>query len=122
MAALGMPPGIYQLGDLEVTVDGSSARLSDGTLAGSILTQDAALRNLMKVSDAAIADIIPSVSAAPASVLNLQNKGAIRPGADADLTMITPQGQVVMTIADGKIVYNAEPERVRLEQIRRLEL
>jgi N-acetylglucosamine-6-phosphate deacetylase len=122
MAALGMPPGIYQLGDLDVTVDGSSAHLSDGTLAGCMLTQDAALRNMVEISGSVIADVIPSVSATPASVLNLQNKGVIRPGADADLTLVTPQGQVLMTIARGLIVYNAEPERVKLEQIRHLDL
>jgi N-acetylglucosamine-6-phosphate deacetylase len=122
MAALGMPPGVYNLGDQEVTVDGNSARLSDGTLAGSILTQDAALRNLMDVSGVGIADLVPTVSATPASVLNLQSKGVIRPGADADLTLVTPQGQVVMTIARGRIVYNSEPDRVRLEQVRRLDL
>jgi N-acetylglucosamine-6-phosphate deacetylase len=122
MAALGMPPGVYNLGDQEVTVDGANARLSDGTLAGSILTQDAALRNLMEVSGVGIVDLVPTVSATPAGVLNLQNKGVIRPGADADLTLLTPQGQVVMTIARGRIVYNNEPDRVRLEQIRHLDL
>ncbi len=122
MAALGMPPGVYNLGDQEVTVDGATARLSDGTLAGSILTQDAALRNLMEVSGVGIVDLVPTLSATPAGVLNLQNKGVIRPGADADLTLLTPQGQVVMTIARGRIVYNNEPDRIRLEQIRHLDL
>jgi N-acetylglucosamine-6-phosphate deacetylase len=122
MAALGMPPGEYQLADQEVTVDETTARLSDGTLAGSILTQDAALRNLMEVSGAPIADVIPTVSSTPAALLNLQSKGVIRPGSDADLTLVTPQGHVVMTITRGQIVYNTEPERVKLEQIRRLDL
>jgi N-acetylglucosamine-6-phosphate deacetylase len=45
MAALGMPPGKYQLGDLDVMVDETSARLPNGVLAGSILTHPQALRN-----------------------------------------------------------------------------
>src|SRR5262249_54448047 len=47
MAALGMPPGAYRLGTGEVTVDGVSARLADGRLAGSLLSMDQALRNLV---------------------------------------------------------------------------
>ena len=46
MAALGMPAGSHLLGDFEVVVDATSARLADGTLAGSILSLDQALRNL----------------------------------------------------------------------------
>ena len=42
MAALGMPPGQHLLGDYEVIVDATSARLADGTLAGSILSLDQA--------------------------------------------------------------------------------
>ena len=47
MAALGMAAGPYRLGDFEVTVDATSARLADGRLAGSLLRLDAALRNLL---------------------------------------------------------------------------
>lgn len=122
MAALGEPPGTYQLGDLEVTVNGNTARLSDGTLAGSLLTQDVALRNMIEASGAQMADIIPSLSTTPAALLNLQQKGVVRPGADADLTLVTPQGEVVVTIVRGQIVHNTEPERLKLEPDRRLEL
>jgi N-acetylglucosamine-6-phosphate deacetylase len=122
MAALGMQPGVYQLGDYEVSVDSGSARLSNGTLAGSIVTLEQALRNLMGVSGCALADAIPSLSGTPAALLGLQNKGVIRPGSDADLTLVTPQGQVVMTIAAGQIVYNTEPERFRMDQARYLNL
>ena len=47
MAALGMGPGRHLLGDYEVIVDGTSARLPDGTLAGSILSLDQGVRNLV---------------------------------------------------------------------------
>jgi N-acetylglucosamine-6-phosphate deacetylase len=122
MAALGEPPGTYQLGDLEVTVNSNTARLSDGTLAGSLLTQDVALRNMIEASGAQMADIIPSLSTTPAALLNLQQKGVVRPGADADLTLVTPQGEVVVTIVRGQIVHNTEPERLKLEPDRRLVL
>jgi N-acetylglucosamine-6-phosphate deacetylase len=44
-------PGMFRIGEFEVTSDGVSARLADGTLAGSILSLDAALRNLSKCRD-----------------------------------------------------------------------
>ena len=49
MEAMGMPPGRYRLSDREVIVDETSARLADGTLAGSILTMDQAVRNIDRV-------------------------------------------------------------------------
>ena len=122
MAALGKPPGIFHLGDFEVTVDETSARLSDGRLAGSILTQDVALRNMVAAGAATMAEIIPALSTTPAALLNLQQKGVVRPGADADLTLVTPQGFVVMTITRGHIAHNTEPDRIKLEPDRRLEL
>ncbi len=48
MPAAGMPPGQYALGGLDVTVDATSARLADGTLAGSILALDQAVRNMVR--------------------------------------------------------------------------
>lgn len=122
VAALGMPPGDYQLGDFQVTMADGAVRLEDGTLAGCALTQDVALRNLMEISGSPLADIVPALSTTPAALLNLQNKGVIRPGADADLTLLTPQGHVVVTIVGGEIVYNAEPARLISEQVRRLDL
>src|SRR6185503_2784950 len=47
MAALGMPPGRYQLGDWEVYSDGAAVRLANGRLAGSVLSLDQAVRNLI---------------------------------------------------------------------------
>jgi N-acetylglucosamine-6-phosphate deacetylase len=106
MAALGMPPGVYRLGELEVTTDERSARLSDGSLAGSLLSQDAALRNLVEYCGCNLVDAIPALSNTPASLMNMTNKGAIRPSADADLTLVTPQGKIAQTVVAGEVLYN----------------
>src|SRR5205823_5835270 len=54
MAAAGMPPGRYPLAGRDVIADGSSARLQDGTLAGSTLAMDAAVRNFRRFSRASL--------------------------------------------------------------------
>lgn len=106
MAALGMPPGTYPLGDFEVTVGQRAARLAGGTLAGSILSLDAALRNLRTFTGCSLAAALATVTTTPAALLGYgERKGKIAPGFDADFVLLTPQGNVVCTIAGGKIVY-----------------
>lgn len=104
MAALGMPPGRYRLGDVDVIVGHDSARLADGTLAGSIATPDIALRNIQRFTGCSLRDALETLTSTPASLLGL-NKGRIGVGYDADLTVINPGGEVVMTVVGGEIVY-----------------
>jgi N-acetylglucosamine-6-phosphate deacetylase len=106
MAALGMPSGTYQLGDLQVTVDATSARLSDGRLAGSILSMDAALRNLIQFTGCSLAEALATITTIPARVLGLTNRGHIKPGYIADLMLLTPELRVVTTIVQGAIAHN----------------
>jgi N-acetylglucosamine-6-phosphate deacetylase len=105
MAALGMPPGNYHLGDYDVIVDATSARLSNGTLAGSILTQDAAIRNLVSFTKCSLAEAAAAATQNPASLLGLDSKGCLEPGADADLVLLSPGGYVQSTWVAGKVVY-----------------
>jgi N-acetylglucosamine-6-phosphate deacetylase len=109
MAALGMPPGQHPLGDYVVIVDGTSARLADGTLAGSILSLDTALRNLIAFTGCSLAKALPTVTTTPAEVLGLgATRGRIAPGTVADLVLLTPQHEVQMTIVEGRIAYQRE--------------
>jgi N-acetylglucosamine-6-phosphate deacetylase len=108
MAALGMPPGRYQLGDFEVNVDADSARLADGTLAGSILTPDAALRNLMTFTGCTPVEALLTMTRNPARLLGIdRHKGHIAPGFDADLVLFSAAWHVSRTIIGGRIVYQA---------------
>jgi len=106
MAALGMPPGRYRLGEFTVRVNSLSARLDDGTLAGSILTMDVALRNLMQFTGCTLGEALPALAENPARLLGLENKGRLAPGADADLVLLTPAGEVMMTLVGGEVVYS----------------
>ena len=108
MPAAGMPPGAYELGGQPVTVDAVSARLADGTLAGSIITLDEAVRNMITWTDATPAEAIAMATETPAKVLGLNNRGLLATGLVADLTLFDRDLQVVHTIIGGKIVHSTE--------------
>jgi N-acetylglucosamine-6-phosphate deacetylase len=105
MAALGMPPAIYHLGDFEVTVSTDRAQLADGTLAGSILPMDQALRNLMLFAGCTLHEALITITRTPADLLNIP-KGRIVPGYDADFVLLAPDNTVEATYTAGKPVYN----------------
>jgi N-acetylglucosamine-6-phosphate deacetylase len=106
MAALGMPAGRHLLGDFEVIVDETSARLADGTLAGSILSLDQALRNLVALTGCTLAEALPTVTTTPAKAIGLDGeRGRIEASYIADLVLLTPDLRVQATIVEGEIVY-----------------
>ena len=105
MAAMGMAPGRYKLSDRDVSVDQTSARLADGTLAGSILKMDQAMRNVIEFTNCTLAQALAMASTMPARVLGLDHKGRIAPGCDADLVILDESLQVERTIVAGKSVY-----------------
>ena len=106
MAAMGMTPGQYRLGDREVTFDTRSARLADGTLAGSILQMDQAVRNLITFTGCSLAEAITAASATPARIIGLASQGQIAPGFSADLVLLDPSIHVQMTLVAGQVVYS----------------
>ncbi|HID51992.1 MAG TPA: N-acetylglucosamine-6-phosphate deacetylase [Anaerolineae bacterium] len=107
MAALGMPPGEYELGDFRVTVDETTCRLPDGTLAGSILSLDTAVCNLIAFTGCTLPQALTTVTTIPARLLGLDGrKGQIAPGYDADLVLLTPDLQVAAAVVGGEVVYD----------------
>lgn len=107
MAAMGSAPGSYQLGDRTVTVDATSARLPDGTLAGSVVTMDAAVRNFRSWTGCTLADAIDAVTTVPAALLGLTTKGQVARGYDGDVVLLRQDGTVAMTIVAGDVVYES---------------
>ncbi len=104
MGALGMAPGKYKLGDFEVTVDETTARLGDGRLAGSILSLDQALRNFSAFTGCSLNEALETVTATPAKVLGLTDRGQIAPSFVADMVLLTPDLQVATTFVNGSNV------------------
>jgi N-acetylglucosamine-6-phosphate deacetylase len=102
-AALGMPPGRYQLGGRDVVLDGSSVRLAhDGRLAGSGLSADQALRGLRDAIDWPLEDVIGTMTSVPARLISLADRGVIRPGLRADLTAWTAELELIDTFIGGE--------------------
>ena len=95
ISATGMPDGTYRLGGLEVTVSGGVCRNSEGKLAGSTLTLDRALRNIVKLG-IPFADAVGMLTLNPATLLGIEfKKGALRTGADADIVLLNKSLEIV---------------------------
>jgi N-acetylglucosamine-6-phosphate deacetylase len=88
ISATGMPDGKYMLGKFEVTVAGGVCRNAEGKLAGSTLTLDRALRNVVSLG-ASWSDAVRMLTVNPATLLGIEfKKGALRTGADADIVLL----------------------------------
>jgi N-acetylglucosamine-6-phosphate deacetylase len=107
MRAGSMSEGNWELGGQQVVVDHNSARLTDGTLAGSILTLNKAVFNILKYTDLEIYEAVALASLNPAKLIHMDNsKGSIKIGKDADLIVFDEELNVDMSIAEGKTIYN----------------
>lgn len=80
-------------------------RLPDGTLAGSALTMDLAIRNAVRFFGITLTEAARMATETPAAALNLDRKGKIAVGYDADFTLLDPDGNVLETIVAGEIVH-----------------
>ncbi|HRT69239.1 MAG TPA: N-acetylglucosamine-6-phosphate deacetylase [Bacilli bacterium] len=103
-----LPDGTYSLGGQEVTVKGREARLADGTLAGSTLKMNQAIKNIKNVLGINLEKAIDLATINPARNLRIDHiKGSIALGKHADLTVIDKDLNVYMTISKGNIIYNS---------------
>lgn len=105
--AAGLPDGNYRLGVNDVVVrDGDAKLASTGVRAGSTLTMDQALRNLIAFTGLPLERVLPVLTENPARLMGWQErKGTIEPGKDADLTVLDSNLQVAATYVGGQCVY-----------------
>jgi len=114
MRATGMPDGLYDLGGQEIRVKEGVARMADGGLAGSTLTMERAVKNVMAAAGVTLGDALKMATCNPAQVIGVEGeKGSLAPGKDADLIVLDEDLTVDLTIVKGQIVYQAK-ERVQL--------
>jgi N-acetylglucosamine-6-phosphate deacetylase len=106
-AATGMPDGEYRLGRQPVTKCLGGVRLADGTLAGSTLTMDRALRNLVDVVGLPLDDAARRVSTYPADFLALSERGRLAEGAWADVVVLDRDLHVQEVFIEGRSLHDA---------------
>jgi N-acetylglucosamine-6-phosphate deacetylase len=100
-AATGMPDGEYRLGRQRVTKCLGGVRLADGTLAGSTLTMDLALRNLVDELGLGLAEASMRLSTHAADYLGLTDRGRLTPGAWADVVVLDRDLQLKDVFVEG---------------------
>ncbi|MDQ0298060.1 N-acetylglucosamine-6-phosphate deacetylase [Salibacterium salarium] len=100
-----LPNGHYDLGGQTVTVEGNRPYLEDGTIAGSMLKMNEAMKNMMSYTDCSLKEAVAMTSANAAAKLGLEHKGAIAPGMDADFVLLDENQEVIRTWCRGQIAY-----------------
>lgn len=104
ISATGMPDGSYQLGALEVEVKGDRCEYQ-GRLAGSVLTLDRAVRNVMSFAGWKLQQAVQLATCNPAQRLGISNeRGLVAPGRIADMVALDAEGHVVQTIVAGNVL------------------
>lgn len=108
MAATGLGDGAYAFGDVAVTVKNGQVRTPSGGLAGSTLTMEGALRNMMRFCDLSLEEAVPMLTRVPARSIGMYpRKGSLQAGADADVIVWDEQRGMRATFIHGELVYQA---------------
>lgn len=83
-----------RLAEGEVRLVDGAPRLADGTIAGSALSMDAAVRRMVREAGIPLVEAVGAASSVPAALLGFADRGAVRPGARADLVLLTPELEI----------------------------
>lgn len=104
----GLPEGPLNLDDRVVMIKDGAVRLPNGTLAGSTLTMERALRNFMAATGEGLDVLWPTASLNAARAIHVADrKGSLEVGKDADLVLVDDEVNVRLTVAEGRVVYRA---------------
>ena len=105
--ASGMPDGDYTFMDQKIKVKDKKAFLADGTLAGSTLTMERAVKNMVELVGVPLTDAVRMASLNGAKVLGLESrKGILAVGKDADFVLLDNKFDVHLTIYEGNVKYD----------------
>ncbi len=103
----GMPDGEYDLGGQTVTLKGIECRLADGTIAGSVLRMNVAVRNVLEHTTLSVPEVVAAASCNPARAIGETHKGSLKVGFDADIVIADDKINVKKTIKKGEVIYEA---------------
>ena len=108
MPPVGAASHEFSLLGRPVTVRDGACRLDDGTLAGSMLTMDRALRNVVEWTGLPLHDALGMATLLPARLIGADaSKGSLEPGKDADVVVLDRDLRVRLTVVGGRVVYQA---------------
>jgi len=100
--ACGMPEGKYKLYGYDVEVTEGSARLANGTLAGSVLTMAGAVQNMVELAGLPLECVLPMATEIPARILGVADrKGRLENGYDADVVALTEKFEIERVFTRG---------------------
>jgi N-acetylglucosamine-6-phosphate deacetylase len=113
MRGAGMPPGQSILGSkhngLNVIIEDGVAKLPDrSAFAGSIATANSLVRNMVTLAGAPLHDAVTMMTATPAAIMRIFNKGTLAPGNDADIILFDDNIDIYLTMIEGKAVYEKQ--------------
>ena len=103
----GMPDGEYDLGGQPIFLKGIECRLADGTIAGSVLKLNVAVRNVLANTDLSVPEVVAAASYNPARAIKAEGKGALLAGYDADIIIADEVFNIKRTIKRGNTIYEA---------------
>ena len=104
----GMPDGEYDLGGQPIFLKGIECRLADGTIAGSVLKLNHAVRNVLANTDLPVNEVFKMASLNPATSIRCANRiGSLEAGKDADIIIVDNDINVLRTIKKGRTIYEA---------------
>ena len=103
-----MPDGEYDLGGQPIFLKGIECRLADGTIAGSVLRLNSAVKNVLEHTDLPVYEVFNMASLNPARAIRCERRlGSLEEGKDADIIIADESINVIRTIKKGRTVYEA---------------
>jgi N-acetylglucosamine-6-phosphate deacetylase len=119
-AGAGKEGAIFEFAGQPAHVERGAARLADGTITGSVLTMDQALRNTLRMMPVSLSEAVGMLTLNPARSIHVDDrKGRLRPGYDADLLLLSPDLTLQATFCRGKLAYATDAWRARLADLAR---
>ena len=104
----GMPDGEYELGGQPIFSNGIVCALADGTIAGSILKLNVAVRNMLNNTSIPVNEVFNMVSLNPATAIHCEDRiGSLEAGKDANIIIADKDINILRTIKKGKTIYVA---------------
>lgn len=119
-AGAGKEGATFEFAGQPAHVERGAARLADGTITGSVLTMDQALRNTLRMMPVSLSEAVGMLTLNPARSIHVDDhKGRLHPGYDADLLLFTPDLTLQATFCRGQLAYATDAWRARLANISR---